>query len=190
MRRSALSILGLLVVSLFVSVRATAAESQVDYGQKRMSNTVIVMNRHDLVRMAKSLGLAIRAIPLSTAMREKIASSARKGCGCAVAPDGLDGFGSCFNQCLTDWHVNQTTILACEGTCAAAGTGNPVAIAFCAACLGVGEWIVAGCAMKCVYAGIGGKEIGGFMSKNLRHKLHLPAESQTKRPRKTVGIRT
>jgi hypothetical protein len=74
-------------------------------------------------------------------------------CSCAVAPDELDGFGSCFGNCLRGWGVSYGSLITCGGICALASTGNPIGIGVCAACLGTGEWIVAGCALNCMYSG-------------------------------------
>jgi hypothetical protein len=74
-------------------------------------------------------------------------------CSCAVAPDELDGFGSCFGNCLRGWGVSYGSLITCGGICALAATGNPVGIGVCAACVGTAEWIVAGCAMNCMYSG-------------------------------------
>jgi len=161
MRRNTLSVIGLLFVSLFVTVRAMAAESQVDGGHKRIGNTVVVMNRHDLMRMAKRLGLAIRPIAVSTEMKARIASSARKGCGCA--PDELDSFGSCFKNCVSAFGVSYGTLVACGAVCTGSISGNPIAIAVCAICLGVGEDVVMGCSLYCVYFPGGGKSIGELL---------------------------
>lgn len=187
MRKSILILVGVVLVALSVTNEAAARNVNVSAFSP---NRILLMDRQALLRMASHYGLMIRRLRISSNEKANLAELASKGCGCAAAQNGQDDFGSCFSGCLATWHVNQTTVLACGGTCSVAGTGNPVAIGLCAACLGVGEWIVAGCAMKCVYAGIGGKEIGGFVSRNLKHKLHLPAESQTKSTRKTVGIRT
>lgn len=169
MKRSALSVIALLVVSLFVSVRATAAESRVDSGNERVGNTVIAMNRHDLMRMAKRLGLAIRPIPLSTEMKAKIASLPRKGCGCS--PDEVDSFGSCLKACVGAFGVSYGTLVACGAVCTGAMSGNPIAIAVCAICLGVGEDVVMGCSLYCVYYP-GGKSVGGIMDVSQARSPH------------------
>lgn len=71
---------------------------------------------------------------------------------CVVIPDDLEGFSGCFAGCLRSWGLDYKSGTACGTLCVAAATGNPVAIVGCAACLGTAEWIVGGCAMKCVWS--------------------------------------
>ena len=72
-----------LLVSLLVTTKAPAKESNFDGAQNRKGNAVVFMNRQEVLRMAKSLGLAVRSIKLSTREKARLADLASKGCGCA-----------------------------------------------------------------------------------------------------------
>jgi hypothetical protein len=99
------------------------------------------------------------------------------GCSCNAAPDEWGGFGGCFRSCLQGWGVSYGSLITCGGVCGLAATGNPVGIAVCAACLGTGEWIIAGCALNC----IGGGGRWGFLEEvKSRHRTHTHALQQAK----------
>jgi len=130
-----------LCVSLFMTTQAFARESNSDGGQNGRSNAVVFMNRQELLRTAKSFGLTVRRVELSTREKAKLLSS--KACSCAAAQEG-DAFGSCFTNCLKSNGVNPMAIAACGSTCS-------VNLIGCAICVGVGEWVVLGCAQYCVW---------------------------------------
>ncbi len=163
----------------FVSLPVTARSADRDlYLQADVPTRVIFMDRQHFLRIASHYGLTIRRLKVSADVKAKLAKLVPKGCGCDGAEDDSD-FGSCFSNCLSTWHVNQTTVLACGVTCTAAGSGNPVGIALCAGCLGVGEWVVAGCALNCVYRGSGGGGgVGELLGKNLNHRPLKRSRSQ------------
>jgi len=185
-RKSILVVIGVVLVSLSVSNKATARDQSLAAG---LPNRVIFMDQHDLMRVASRYGLTIRRLKISAEEKARLAKLASKGCGCAV-PDELDGFGSCFKNCLSSWGINQTTVIACGVSCTAAGSGNPIGIAICAGCLGVGEWIVAGCAMSCVWHP-GGGSIGGVLGKNLKHRPLPSGSAQAKNLKsRTANVRT
>jgi hypothetical protein len=104
-------------------------------------------------------------------------------CTCAVVQE-FAGFGTCFSNCLKDWYINQATIIACAGACVGAGTGNPVGITVCAACLGTGEWIVAGCAGKCFW-----KEMVGVVESSVKARPSLRKKRTTDRARFQITSR-
>lgn len=112
-------------------------------------------NKAETAGVAKAKGVK-RSLnrTLTRKMNAKLAKLVT-ACGCtAAALQDSDGFGSCLKGCLASWGVNPANITACAGVCVVAGTGNPVGIGLCAACVGTTEWIVGGCAMKCVWGGI------------------------------------
>ena len=63
---------------------------------------------------------------------------------CTCAPQELESIGSCFKNCLTDMGVNPMSAAACAATCS-------VNLVGCTICVGVGEWVVLGCAQYCVW---------------------------------------
>jgi hypothetical protein len=174
-RKSILVVVGVVLVSLTVSTKAAARDVRLAAGNP---GRVILMDPHDLIRVAGRYGLTIRRLKISAEEKARLAKLASKGCGCGV-PDELDGFGSCFSNCLSSWHINQSTILGCGGVCVAAGNGNLVGVALCAGCLGIGEWIVAGCAMSCAWHSGGGGR-GDVLGKNLKHRASPSGSAQAK----------
>lgn len=101
--------------------------------------------------MAKSLGLKVHMVKVLRNDSGKSANLPAKGCSC-YAPEGDmgGGFGPCFKTCMGDWGISATTLMACGAECGIAG-GNPIGAAVCAACVGIQEWVVAGCVIYCVY---------------------------------------
>src|SRR5439155_16736964 len=124
-----------LLVSLFVTTRAPAKESNFDGAQNRKGNAVVFMNRQELLRMAKSLGLTVRK--LSMGEKARLANLPSKGCGCAgAAPyqdQDLAGNG-CFSQCLKSNGVSTVSLASCGAVCS-------VNLVGCAICVGVSEWV-------------------------------------------------
>jgi hypothetical protein len=161
-------------VSLFVLLAATQtqAKTQINLSdQGKVNKRVVFVNRGELLRIASQLGVTVSTIKISKRDLTKLASSGPKGCGCLAAPQEMDefGIGGCFKDCLTRW-TSVTVLVFCGGACIAAGSGNPIAIAACATCLGIEEWIVAGCSLKCVW----------YSTKNVAPKIpHNFRRSQT-----------
>ena len=148
-RRRILSGVSILVISLFWMIQAPAQSLVKGALTAKTSEAV---NRHDQLQTTRASLVAARTGSLSVRVRTRLRTLVVKGCGCTLAPqDGDDAFGNCWQRCLNRSGISTTTVIACGGVCVSAGTGNPVALGLCAACLGTGEWIVAGCAMYCVW---------------------------------------
>jgi hypothetical protein len=118
---------------------------------------VLSKNSKRELRVSSTARDALGRTSIVKVIRRDAASSKRSAtrrstcaCSCRVNQDEFDATG-CFGSCLRSWGVNVTNGTYCVGVCVAAGTGNPVAIGVCAACLGTAEWIVAGCSLKCVW---------------------------------------
>ncbi len=147
--------LSVLFVSLFVTTKAPAKESNFAGDQNRKSNAVVFVSRQELLLMAKSLRLTVRRVKVST--REKNFPS--KGCGCSLTPEDDFGFGSCLTDCLRSWGVSAATVAGCGVVCA---SDNLVG---CAICAGVAEWVVLGCAQYCVWKDVD-KGPGDILGRN------------------------
>jgi hypothetical protein len=123
-----------------------------------------------------------KLIPTGVVSRKGKTSSKRAlrlpaGCSCAAAPDEFGGFGSCFRSCLTSWGVSYGSLITCGAVCGLAASGNPVGIAVCAACVGTGEWIVAGCVLNC----IGGGSRWGYLEEvKSRHRARTRGLQQAR----------
>src|ERR1051325_6096345 len=139
-----------LLVTFVTAHTQGAVRPNAENRQFKGSKGIVFVSRSEFMRIAKQPGVTIRTIKLSKRDLAKLASSGPKGCGCLAAQeDDLSGFGSCFRDCLSRY-VSNTALTICAGSCIAAGTGNPIGIILCAACLGIGEWLVEGCSLKCV----------------------------------------
>jgi hypothetical protein len=154
---------GFVFLFVLLATTQTQAKTQISLSdQGKVNKRVVFVNRGELLRIASQLGVTIRTIKISKRDLAKLANSGPKGCGCLAVPQEMDefGFGGCFKDCLGKW-TSVTLLLFCGGACIAAGTGNPIAIGVCAACLGIEEFIVAACAQKCVW----------FSTKNVAPKM-------------------
>ena len=98
---------------------------------------------------------------------------------CVPTQDEWGGFGGCFTGCLRSWGVDYKSGTACGAICVAAATGNVVAVAGCAGCLGTAEWIVGGCAMKCVWSSSFMPD-DGPVTKGPRHPRRLRTTDQAR----------
>ena|SRR5688500_15206632 len=103
------------------------------------------VNGASLLRTRKSRTLKEKSKAL------RVGASKACACACPLVQDLAGGFGSCFSDCLYSAGVTREKAAACLTICVAAGTGNPVGIAVCAACLGIGEWIAGYCGLKCAW---------------------------------------
>ena len=152
--RNAIS-LTVLLVSTCVTVQAATNDSGTRGIQD--SRLKIALRLNPNLVTSKISRLNSRMPKLSRRVRARLANLVSRGCGCALTQDDQDALGSsCWKTCVTGWGVSYSTLVACGGVCAGAATGNPVAIAVCAGCLGTGEWILAGCALYCAWGGGGG----------------------------------
>lgn len=146
--------------SATVSAPAKSAEDSIEKTKQFVSVNVSI----DDPKVTRTVNAPVlkrqltRLVERKVKANPKLAKSLCVPCSCTAVPDYADGFGSCFSGCLQAWGISYGTVLACGGICAVAATGNPVGIGVCAACLGTGEWIVAGCALRCLwnrgYAGL------------------------------------
>ena len=160
----------LLLVFWTIEAPAKAAASNRSTASARSKALAAVSTTSDLrVRSLKAKDVTKKAASVATLRA--------KGCACALAQEA--GGGGCFSSCLERWGVSPTSILTCGGVCALAGTGNPVAIIFCAACLGIHEWIVLGCAGKCTLERA--YEVGMVKNRKPRpiRELRVPDTNQT-----------
>ncbi len=167
-----------LVISLFWIVEAPGKSLVND---ARIAEASEAMNRQNQLQTYRGSLVAGRTRSLSTRVRIRLRSLAAKGCGCALTPDDGETFGTCWQTCLRRAGISTTTVIACGGVCASAGTGNPVAIGICAGCLGTGEWIVAGCAMYCVWSRADTDfDKGMILSKSLSDRRNTQAKLKIK----------
>src|ERR1051325_3786485 len=141
------------LLSTFATVQAASHNAETRGVRKSRPSVALSLNPN--LGTGKIARLNPRMPKLSRRARARLANQVSRGCGCSLAQP-QDSFGSCWRTCLNSWGISTTTIVACAGVCVGAGTGNPVAIAVCAGCVGTGEWVLAGCAAYCVWGGSGG----------------------------------
>jgi len=104
-----------------------------------------------------------------TKTNPKLAKALTKGCGCSVAqPDDLEGWGSCFKNCLRDVGISPYALIMCGAACGAAASGAGAVV--CAICVGVSVTVVEWCALGCAAFPDGGKDHGTLMGKNLNRR--------------------
>lgn len=135
------------VVLLLSMTRATHARPKINFTLNLVTNGSEARS----INTKEARRILIRLISRKAKGNSKAAVRLPTACSCAVAPDDADGFGSCFRGCLQSWGISYGSLTTCSGLCGLAATGNPVAIAGCAACLGTAEWIVMGCSLRCLY---------------------------------------
>jgi hypothetical protein len=129
-----------------------------------------------LVNTKEARRILIRLISRKAKGNLKAAANLRAAGNCAVAQDGWGGFGGCFRSCLASWGVSYGSLVTCGAVCGLAATGNPIGIGVCAACVGTGEWIVAGCALNC----IGGGGRWGYLEEVKSHRARTRGLQQAK----------
>jgi hypothetical protein len=151
---------------LFVFFTATQTQARIqpnpNSGQDKGSKGIVFVNQSQLSQIAKNFGVKVHTFKISKHDLVKLASSGPKGCGCALEEEAGGGW-TCFKDCVRSWNPN-LVIGICAGACIGVGTGNIVAIAVCAACLGIEEWIVIGCATDCAF----------YSTRNVAPKTPLP----------------
>lgn len=140
--------LGLLILPLSVVSQTEAkVQSNLDSGQYSGSKRVVFMNLDDLTRLAKRSGLKVhkvKFVKFSKHDLERLAKLSSNGCGCALPEEAAGKGWDCFKGCLETWGVPSPMIWACVAAC----TAGPIS---CIACLGIAEYIVAGCNLWCVW---------------------------------------
>ena len=139
-------LLGLAVLSVALFVVSIRTEAKV-LNHNKITNPSVIHDKPWPTKDAKQTNR--RASP-----KEKIKTlrNISKACNCnCTMPQELGGFGSCFGSCLQNLGVSSARILACTGLCVAAATGNPFGIVACVTCLGVTQWTVEYCGMKCAW---------------------------------------
>lgn len=163
-----------LLLSTFATAQAAMNES--DTRGVRDGRLNVALSPNPNLATGKISGLNPRMPRLSRRARARLANLVSRGCGCALTQD-QEALGSCWRSCVMSWGVSYSTIVACGGTCAGAATGNPVAIAVCAACVGTGEWVLAGCALYCSWGGGGGH---GIIQQDPQAKLRNRSTNSTR----------
>lgn len=139
---------GIAVLSISLFVTSIETEAKVLSNHSKRDIKVGSVDRDLLARARKRVGPDDQ--PLSKKRSKTLRHLSSKAC--ATIQEEFGGFGGCFGGCLRSWGVNYGSGTTCGAICAVAATGNPVAIGVCAGCIGTAEWIVAGCAMKCVWS--------------------------------------
>lgn len=112
-----------------------------------------------------------RAGRISKRVFAKLVAAAIKRCGCATPAEDSEFSMGCFTTCLRNNGVNVVGLATCAGGCRL----NPVA---CAACLGVGEWVVLGCLQYCVW-----RDVLSYVEDGVASNQRRPS---TKRPGKPL----
>ena len=164
-RHSVIVALGVLFVSMLWATSQTQAQTKLNLDlHYKGTRGVVFMNREGLLHMAKTTGLKVHLVKFVKLSKHDLEKLTKCGCAAPVQDGDLTGGWQCMQGCLSDWGVPQTMIWACTASC---GLGIPS----CIACLGVTEYIVAGCALYCAWAPVlGGKEIGVLMAHASIHR--------------------
>lgn len=114
---------------------------------KTASNTATtVRNAGPNAMNAREARRLLRIISRKAKLSPKLAKAMVTACGCNVAPQEMEAFGSCFRGCLRDYGVSLAQLAACGAVCT-------VNLYGCAVCVGVSEWVVLGCVQWCVWRG-------------------------------------
>ena len=150
---------------LFVLLATTQTQARIqpnpNISENKASKGMVFVNRVQLLQIAKKLGVTVHTVKVSKDELAKLASGP-KGCGCALE-DELAGGGNCITNCLEESGVSIPAVAACAGACIAAGTGNLVALWFCAVCTGAGDAIMFKCQLRCL----------GLITRNVAPKTPL-----------------
>jgi hypothetical protein len=171
-------VIAVVCTSMFAAKTTPAKDGMLNSVQMKLSGGVVLVNRQQLLQLAKSLGLKVYTFKGSKPDARKLSSSNPNGCGCSLVQDS-DGFGGCFTRCLQSWGISYASAVACGGACVGASAGNPIAIAVCAACLGTGEWIVLGCSLNCAWT----RNFGELMEARAIHPQNRKNRSVKTPPR-------
>lgn len=133
-------LLGLAVLS--VSLFVVSIETQARTGSAGRDTLGV---KHSSVKSASNLRTR-----KSRTLKEK-SKAIRRASACFMVQDLELTGGSCFFNCLYAAGVTREKAAGCFAICVGAGSGNPLAIAVCAGCLGIGEWIAGYCGLKCAW---------------------------------------
>ena len=162
---------GFAVLSVSLFVVSIETEAKVLSNRKNRDLKVGSLN-HDMLARARTR-VRRDSRTLSKLRSKTLRHLSSKAC---ATIQELSGFGGCFGGCLRSWNLNYGTGTTCGAVCGLAATGNPVAIGVCAACVGTAEWIVAGCAMKCVWSSSFLEElVDGPVAKGRTHTRQIRA---------------
>lgn len=132
-------LLGLAVLS--VSLFVVSIETQ---ARTRSVSRDTLGAKHSSVKNASNL----RTRKART-LKEK-STPIRRASACSMVQD-LEWGSSCFFNCMYNAGVTREKMAGCFAICVGAGSGNPLAIAVCAACVGVGEWVAGYCGLRCAW---------------------------------------
>ena len=150
-------------VVLFVLLATTQTQARIqpnpNISQNKVNKGIVFVNRDQLLQIAKNLGVTVHTVKISKPDLAKLAASRRKGCGCALE-DEFAGGNNCILDCLVDSGVTVPAVAGCAGACIAAGSGNVVALWFCAMCTSAGDVIMLKCQLRCL----------GWISQNVAPK--------------------
>lgn len=139
---------GFAVLSVSLVVVSIETEAKVLSNRNNRDFKVGSLNHDVLARARKRVRRDSRTLSKQRSKTLRHLSSN----ACATIQEEFGGSGGCFGSCLRSWNLNYGSGTTCGAVCGLAATGNPVAIGVCAACVGTAEWIVGGCAMKCVWS--------------------------------------
>jgi hypothetical protein len=137
---------GFTVLSLSLLTTAVDTNAKEELRSQRDQRTTAnsFMNNTSLRLVAAKSENRDHARRISKRVFAKIVAAAIKRCGCAAPAQDSDFSTGCITNCLKNNGVSSMTLAACAGTCRMNLVG-------CAICIGVGEWVVLGCAQYCVW---------------------------------------
>jgi hypothetical protein len=136
---------GFVFLFVLLATTQTQARTQINISdQGKVNKRVVFVNHDQFLQMVNNLGLTVRELKVPRDVLKKLRNVSVKGCGCGAPPDDEEFTGGCVSGCLHDWGVSYGALVACAGVCG-------VTLVGCAACVGIGEWIVAYCGMKCAW---------------------------------------
>ena len=149
-------------VVLFVLLATTQTQAGIqpnpNITQNKGSKGIVFVNRDRLLQIANSRGVKLLTFKLSKDDLKKLAASRPKGCGCAL--EEFAGGNNCILDCLQESGVTVPAVGGCAAACIAAGSGNVVALWFCAMCTTAGDLIMLKCQLRCL----------GWISQNVAPK--------------------
>lgn len=115
------------------------------------SKRLAFVSNEQLAKLSQALETTVQTGKLSKSNAARLLKLNAKLTACSALQDEESKGGSCFKDCLRDWGINWGSAATCLAICGISG-GNPVGLLACAICLSIGENIVAGCALGCVWA--------------------------------------